>query len=211
MSDWEDLGLPCPIYIAGPMSGYLEFNFPAFRETTARLRALGWDVRSPHEWDEAENGGKAPTLETAKPWSYYLRRDLGLLLECQSVAVLEGWRESKGASLEVHVASALGMPIYDAGTMRPVTESVLGEADRLVSGDRQADYGHPLDDFTRTGRIWGAILGIPDVSAEKVGLCMVGVKISREVNHPKRDNRVDGPGYFKCVDMCHDERKRRSG
>jgi hypothetical protein len=199
-----------PVYLAGPMTGYEGFNFPAFRAATARLRGLGIDVRSPHEWDEDENGGRAPTIGEAKPWSYYLRRDLHLLLECEAVAVLPGWRDSKGATLEVHVASALGMPVLDAETLEPVAESVCEEADRLVSGDRQAAYGHPLDDMTRTGRIWGAVLGIPDVPAELVSLCMVGVKMSREVNHPKRDNLTDGCGYFKCIDLIHSERERRT-
>ena len=30
---------------------------------------------------------------------------------------------------------------------------------------------------------------------------MVGVKISREANSPKRDNRVDGAGYFETLEM----------
>lgn len=87
-------------------------------------------------------------------------------------------------------------------------ETILEEADRLVSTDRQQDYGHPLDDFAKTAKIWSAILGV-DVTPEQVGLCMVGVKISRECNRPKRDNRVDGAGYFKTVDMIHNERERR--
>jgi hypothetical protein len=82
------------------------------------------------------------------------------------------------------------------------SESVLAEADRIVSGDRGNDYGHPIHDFSRTALIWSAILGI-HVTPEQVGLCMVGVKISRECNKHKRDNLVDGPGYFKCVDMIH--------
>ena len=90
------------------------------------------------------------------------------------------------------------------------TESVLQEADHLINGPRQGAYGHPLDDFTKTGRIWGAILGIPDVPAEKVALCMTGVKISREVNLPKRDNRVDGAGYWGCLDKVVEERERRA-
>lgn len=97
----------------------------------------------------------------------------------------------------------------DRDTLEPVDETVLEEAQRLIYGSRNEDYGHPLDDFARTGRIWGAILGIDDVAPELVGLCMAGVKISREVNRPKRDNRVDGPGYFGCVQMIHEERTRR--
>lgn len=87
-------------------------------------------------------------------------------------------------------------------------ESPLAEADRLVSGARNDDYGHPIDDFTRIGRMWGAILGIDDVDPALVGLCMVAVKIGREVHRPKRDNSVDGAGYFKTVWMI---RERQSG
>ena len=39
---------------------------------------------------------------------------------------------------------------------------------------------------------------------------MTGVKISREVNQPKRDNRTDGAGYWGCLDKVVEERKRRS-
>lgn len=105
------------LYVAGPMTGYPEFNFPAFRAATERLRGLGYEVRSPHEADEAEHGGAAPTVEEAKPWAYYLKRDLAMLLECDAIAVLPGWSESRGARLEVHVAESLGMPLYNANEM----------------------------------------------------------------------------------------------
>ena len=87
-------------------------------------------------------------------------------------------------------------------------ESILEEAKRIVHGDRGENYGHPLEDFSRTAKIWSAILGI-EVTAEQVALCMVGVKISREVNRPKRDNIVDGAGYFETLDMVKKERARR--
>jgi hypothetical protein len=78
-------------------------------------------------------------------------------------------------------------------------------ADLLVGGDRNADYGHPFHDFSRTAKIWGAILGI-DVTPEQVALCMVGVKISRECNKPKDDNVIDGCGYFRTLEMVKDFR-----
>lgn len=87
-------------------------------------------------------------------------------------------------------------------------ESILDEAKRIVHGDRGENYGHPFEDFSRTAQIWSAILGI-DVDPEQVALCMVGVKISREVNRPKRDNIVDGAGYFETLDMVKRERERR--
>ena len=89
-------------------------------------------------------------------------------------------------------------------------ESVLLEAEGLVHGDRNADYGHPLDDFSRTAAMWTAILGNP-VSPEQVGLCMCAVKISRQCNRPKRDNLVDLAGYAETVSMVIDEKARRAG
>lgn len=96
-----------------------------------------------------------------------------------------------------------------------MSETILEEAQRLVHGDRGAAYGHPIEDYTRTGRVWGAILDgwlrqqpgfenippVPDIDPRIGCLMMVGVKLSREVNKPKRDNRVDGSGYFECSDM----------
>lgn len=78
----------------------------------------------------------------------------------------------------------------------------------LVTGDRHDDYGHPLDDFTRAALIWQAILGC-DVTAEQVALCMVGVKIAREVHAHKIDNAVDGIGYWLTYAMVVEERSRR--
>lgn len=78
----------------------------------------------------------------------------------------------------------------------------------LVTGDRQDDYGHPLDNMDRAARIWSAILGT-DVTAEQVALCMVGMKIAREINQTKLDSVVDGVGYWLTYGMIIEERARR--
>lgn len=80
-------------------------------------------------------------------------------------------------------------------------ETILEEAQRLVHGNRGADYGHPIVDYTRTGRMWGAILGIPDIDPRLCCLMMAAVKISREVNQHKRDNLTDLAGYAECASM----------
>lgn len=87
--------------------------------------------------------------------------------------------------------------------------NILEEATRLVHGNRGADYGHPLDDFSRTAAMWSAILGTP-VTAEQVGLCMCAVKISRQCNRPKDDNLVDLAGYAETVNMVIRERAARA-
>jgi hypothetical protein len=82
---------------------------------------------------------------------------------------------------------------------------IANYAASLVSGDRQDDYGHPLEDFTRAGKIWSAVLGV-DVTAEQVALCMIGVKIAREVHSEKLDNAVDGIGYWLTYFMIREKR-----
>lgn len=84
-------------------------------------------------------------------------------------------------------------------------ESVALEAHGHVYGDRQTDYGHPREDFTRTAILWTGLLQhlLADgayIDAADIGRCMIAVKLSRDVNSPKRDNRVDMAGYAVTLD-----------
>ena len=95
----------------------------------------------------------------------------------------------------------------------PAPESVLLEAQSLVHGNRGADYGHPLDDYTRTAAMVSGMLEhilIRPIQADEMIMVMICVKLSRQVNKPKRDNTVDGAGYFECLQMAIDEYKRRN-
>lgn len=77
----------------------------------------------------------------------------------------------------------------------------------IAHGARQADYGHPLDDFSRTAALWGPILGV-EVSAEQVALCMIQVKVSRLCNTPgHRDSIIDVAGYAQTLDLIDVRRK----
>ena len=53
-----------------------------------------------------------------------------------------------------------------------------------------------------------AILGF-GITPEQVGLCMIGVKLSRQCNKPKSDNMVDAAGYAETVDWVLEEKERR--
>lgn len=88
-------------------------------------------------------------------------------------------------------------------TNEPPAETVLEEANRLIHGARQADYGHPIDDFTKTAGMWSAAFGW-DVEPEDIPMAMIMVKISREQNRPKRDNAVDIAGYAGTLAMVRD-------
>jgi nucleoside 2-deoxyribosyltransferase len=87
------------IYVAGPMTGLPEFNYPAFRAAGEHLHEAGFQVLLPlHE-------------DTSQPWIFYMRHALRMVLEADGLALLPGWEASKGATLEVHVATALGLDI----------------------------------------------------------------------------------------------------
>lgn len=90
------------LYISGPMSGLPDFNFPAFRVAATKLREAGYEVEDP-----AEKG-----VIDGWEWIDYLRYDLHRLIDCDGVAVLYGWPNSRGARLEVNTAEGLGLPVY---------------------------------------------------------------------------------------------------
>lgn len=107
----------------------------------------------------------------------------------------------------------LGIPTTTT-TPPAAPESAAQEAHRLVHGNRGADYGHPIEDFTRTAALWTAQFRdlLKDGAAftfREVWQAMCLVKMSRERNKPKRDNRVDLAGYAETGQMCEDEAARR--
>lgn len=180
------------VYLAGPMRGHEDYNYPAFHKAAAQLREFGYEVLNPAEFFDGDQ-----SLGVDE----YLRYDIEQVLTVDGMYVLPGWQESAGARLEVAVARAIEIPVYEYPTghlVKVVDLPIELEAATHVYGERQASYGHPATDFERTGRIWGAILGIDDVPPHLVALCMAGLKISREVNEPKRDNMVDLIGYAIC-------------
>jgi len=200
---------PKRIYIAGPMTGLPDHNFPAFYEAAKRLQEAGWETVNP-----AEN--------------FDGRTDLPLLAQCNAVAMLPGWEDSRGAKLEYLNAWELGMEVLDAETFAPITspvpgvhlhrlavvrdeqpeapESLLDEANRITTSDRQDDYGHPSQDFARTALLWTGILAGrlregQFVSPMDVPLCMIAVKLARQAHRHKRDNLVDIAGYARTAAM----------
>ena len=59
---------------------------------------------------------------------------------------------------------------------------IVKEAFDLITGDRQNDYSHPLDDYQRTVNIFNALMGSDLMTVEDGILFMVCMKLSRLVN-----------------------------
>lgn len=103
------------LYVAGPMSGLPEFNFPAFNDAAAFFRANGWEVFNPAEKDsesgldaEAYKTGDAE-LATSKGFDFreaYLW-DIESVLKSNAIYMLKGWENSPGARGEHAVAIAI--------------------------------------------------------------------------------------------------------
>jgi len=101
------------IYVTGPMTGKQDFNKPAFDMVRDDLMALfpNADVVSPPDLDG----------EGILPWEACLRRDLKIVVDAVALVAMEGWRQSRGARLEVHVAKELGIPVYRYPSFRRVS------------------------------------------------------------------------------------------
>jgi hypothetical protein len=78
-------------------------------------------------------------------------------------------------------------------------QRVLDEAGVIISGQRDAQYGGPEDNFTRIAKIWSVILGV-EVTAEDVAMMMVGLKVARYANKSgfQADTWTDIVGYGAC-------------
>jgi hypothetical protein len=107
------------------------------------------------------------------------------------------------------VNPALAEAQNDAGEAKHASRvSVLTEAQGLVHGDRNIAYGSPLSDYTRTAGMVSAMLAHKlkePLSAQDLICAMICVKLSRQQNSPKRDNAVDGAGYFECLQWSIDD------
>ena len=91
------------IYISGPISNMPNLNVEAFASAAVLLRSQGWIPVNPHEKD----------IHADATWVEHLRADIPLLLGCKAVYLLKGWQQSKGASLERHIAQELGMTVIE--------------------------------------------------------------------------------------------------
>ena len=82
-------------------------------------------------------------------------------------------------------------------------QEVLEAAKALVYGDRNRDYGDPVQNHTNIGRVWGGILGTEPVPPALVAAMLAGVKLARlgyTLDH--EDSWVDLAGYAAIGAEC---------
>ena len=109
------------IYIAGPMRGYDDYNYPAFDRQQKVLEEQGWKVINPAEMDRDDDKPISGPMEFDPDNNYEdhefmrqaLKRDMDVICDdCTAIYMMSNWEKSKGAKTEWHLAKALGLDIY---------------------------------------------------------------------------------------------------
>lgn len=111
------------IYLAGPMRGYPQFNFPEFDKAASALRASGHEVFSPAEHDRTTYGASMEVSnqegseeKAAVDYGFDIRKamEADLTWICRNadaVALLPGWKKSRGATAEQACAIAINIKV----------------------------------------------------------------------------------------------------
>ena len=128
------------VYIAGPMSGHEDYNYPAFRAAADDLRLRGYEVVSPVELDQDE--GYDPTeapegWEKPAEYKHFLRRDIAAIVDnhVDTIVVLPGWERSGGARTEVTFGQALGLLILTYPDLRPISTATADSGEVRIRNE----------------------------------------------------------------------------
>jgi hypothetical protein len=102
------------IYIAGPMSGIPDFNFPAFYQAAAKFEQRGWTVYNPANKEGETLSARArksgdPVLAQQDGFNFreVFLWDIDKVIESDAIYMLPGWENSPGARGEHAVAVAM--------------------------------------------------------------------------------------------------------
>lgn len=91
------------IYISGKITGTEDYE-DRFGKAEMELRSRGFNVLNPvkaGKWLERYLAPKSPT------WVEYMKQDIKAMMLADCIYMLKGYRESKGARLELFLAKVL--------------------------------------------------------------------------------------------------------
>ena len=105
------------VYISGAMSGYPDWNKPAFHAMADALIRAGHVPLNPAD----------TSLPSCAGWEEYMRADIRLLMDADAIVLLHGWAQSRGACLECTIARELGFKIFSEDDFVQVTHVARAE------------------------------------------------------------------------------------
>lgn len=95
------------VYVSGPMTGFDDYNYPAFHAAAAALREMGYAVCNPAETDNA-----LATIDPNNRYTTFLRFDAERVLEADFLVALPQWERSRGAQWEILTAIRIGTAVW---------------------------------------------------------------------------------------------------
>jgi hypothetical protein len=138
------------VYIAGPMRGYPQYNFPAFDAARNYLVQNGWNVISPADIDRASGLNEQTPPESITDPKSFIYRDFHAMLfltpNCgDAIIMLPGWERSTGAMAELFLARWLGLNVRDfatGGSLMSVfgfnKDDVVGTLSAYLAGQKES-------------------------------------------------------------------------
>lgn len=124
---------------------------------------------------------------------------------CKITGIPQSWDSDFGDDHSAGTGKKVGAPTNtptetDTPTDTPTTRAeILDAAKKIVTGDREKQYGSPEDNFAVIAEFWTTYIGHP-ISSEDVAIMMALLKIARiRSGNYKTDSFVDGVGYLSLA------------
>ena len=83
------------------------------------------------------------------------------------------------------------------------TREILEETIRIVTGQRQEDYGDKVINHKNIADLWSSYLN-KKISPHDVAICMLLVKVARLKNRKTKDCYIDMAGYAAIAGEIND-------
>lgn len=108
------------VYLSGPMTGCPDYNRSAFFTAEQALSAvLDADFINPARITPPKSGNQ---------WHDYMRSSLKGMLDAEVIYMLNGWKASRGAKIELELAKELGMTVI----YQPAPAAHIGTTEKKV-------------------------------------------------------------------------------
>jgi hypothetical protein len=131
------------VYIAGPMTGRQYYNLHAFEKAQREWRLRGHEASTPFEhnnvvWRRVYGRDFDPAADRCDYGDPMLAdmfaEDIAGLCRADAIVLLDGWRDSRGARVELHTATALGKRVFLAdGTELDVRVTAHFDVDEVAA------------------------------------------------------------------------------
>ena len=124
---------------------------------------------------------------------------------CKITGIPQSWDSDFGDDHSVDTNKKVGTPTdtptaTDTPTDTPTTRAeILDAAKKIVTGDREKQYGSPEDNFGVIARLWSTYAG-REFTPVDVAMMMTLLKVARiKTGHYKADSYIDACGYLACA------------